>query len=367
MNRVFLAILSLGLAVAGSVTPASADRLDPRWDADRSRYIGLSDLACAGNTGALQELSRDAGQFGNPVAMNAYAWLALPSSNCTGAPVHRDTALDYWYLSAEAGFPPGMYNWAMANLDGVFGLDRDVGEGLHWLENAAGAGFALAASELALIYAEGRHGVRPDAGPARHYLRTADQLGLAPDRLQDLTGRVDAALARGAPRPQPQPAPQPGPAAPAGGDGYFQVSIGTASSYGGRVPRLGDRQSMGNWVDEVVYVAQAFGREGGCWTTGSLWMVGRSRVELTQYAAATLEQMIQNSAQDRQAGRSAPYVQDFRDLNDGISFVERNQGRVDNTGLPFMWTLAEAQAYGPRCSGNTGDVVYPAPVRAQAR
>lgn len=141
------------------------------------------------------------------------------------------------------------------------------------------------------------------------------------------------------------------------------MTIGGASSYGG-VPRLGDRQNMGNWVDQIVYVGQLFGREGGCWTTGGLYIVGRTRVDMTEYATATLEQLIENSDRERQAGRGARYVQDFRDLNAGIAFIEQNQDRVDNTGQPFMMTLAEAQAYGPRCQGNSGDIDYPTPVRA---
>lgn len=365
-------ILAFISALASTTFSVQADRLSDYWQEQRELYNALADSACAGDRDALLYLVSDAEEE-IPAAEALLGWVLREASGCLDLVPNDEFWLYYTREAAISGYPPAMSNWGTILVRGDLGPTRDLVEGLYWLDVASGEGFAAASQFLALTYAEGRHGVEQNLELAQRFYQQAVVNGLPQDEQTAIAETIQQERGSLSERGISETSasldmPQSSAPIPVGPEGIYQVAVISTSNYSAEgnvrgVPRLGDRQPMGsNYALRVVYVAQAFGREvTGCWVPQDMFMVGWAYVDRNQYAQQTIDRLLESSDQARASGdhRNA---QNFRQLPDGIYYVTENYWRVDVTQRPFMWSLVEANAYGPQCDNSYDDVYYPAAV-----
>lgn len=183
MKHSHAAVLVTGMLMSSQ--SAQADRLDPHWQQDREYYNWLSWEACDGDETAMDDLIEAASDHDNPVAMNNWAWVIRPQTDCVGESHDRELWLFLNKESAEAGYPVAMHNWGHILVSGDYG-PRDFESGLNYLEEAMMQGYAGSAELLAMIYAEGRHGMESDIPAAYRFYDRAEALGLSAKELSNL-------------------------------------------------------------------------------------------------------------------------------------------------------------------------------------
>lgn len=362
----------IGVFAAGAVfaAPALADR-DPRWVEDAPFYDDLAEAACFGDADAFFNLSVGADMSRSPVALTNLGLILLPSADCDRGAVPEDRAWanQTFRLAAERGYGRGMYHWGLVLLEGA-GVDADPMAGLTWMEGALEEGWLEAGFVLIGALASGDYGVTPDRARAERVLAQLETTGMAEGDLNWLRSIVEAA-----PETQGTAAQTAQAETGAQDTGQTAASTGTAEGpfevyvtggHGQDFPQLGDVEPIGsNFAKETVFIAQWFYRNGECWVPSGHFLVGNAFINRNEYAAATLEDLLEGSNTYRANGDDGRFVTHFETLDDGIDFQFRNPALYDD-GLPLLWTEAAANAWGPPCERTPvgAMVVYPEPVRA---
>jgi len=330
------------LAAASWTTPAQSNDLSPQWDTSRATYIPVYQSACEGNAEAFSDLSAAAWDGADPVALQLLAVALIRGGACVpSAPFDSDreirTASE---LSAEAGYPPGMFSHALNLLSGDFGTAIDVADGLNWLQTAMQEGSSRAAEELADINLDGDYGQPRDIALARQLMQRAERLGLSDRRLATLTTAVENATAQAGSSAAPPAAPAPA----AEGSGEVIYSFETRTITTDDFPELGPIQaSLGPaFAARVVYIAQLFDVGfPGCWEAIRVFLIG-TRVSIADPGLANPRSFpnllyATQVAIDRQDYANAFWFEDF---NEGVSFREANTGRHGTNLSDLVLTMA---------------------------
>ena len=353
-GKIKLTVLSAFIVLLGS-KPLHADPLPEPWQSQREEKNAMLSGACEYGIKKDLDAVRQLIKSGDPVMMSNTGWIM---GNCANhfPDMTEEIAANYQMRAALAGYPIAISAYGSRLIRGDLGVPKDVNLGLMMKERAIELGFGLSAIDLANFYTFGKY-LPLDLEKAKKYIAIAEAENVDSGIIKSQREAIRLAEAK----PQnSQPKSQPLPATSS--SDIFEVVIHIGLT-GKRVPKIGNRQNMGQWFDEVIYVAQAFERQGGCWTSGSMFMVGERRVDLSEYAAKPLSQLLASSDEAKAKGLVGHNVSNFRSLSEGITFLEEKPGRVDSTGQPPMWSLTEAKRYGPRCSHNKDKILYPIPVR----
>lgn len=389
------ALVLVGLAAALSAAPAVADRLDPSWQADRARFNDLYGAACAGDPTAVAALRSAAWDDANPVALNNLGVLHSNLGFCSvpSMTYDPDEVRRTYYHSMALGYPIGMMNYGEMLITGWHDHKVSTIKGLFYLQMAADGGVSSAAALLARLHAHGDHGVSRDMEVAGEWLDRATELGLPEADLVLLREEL-AAEGRGHAGPTPEQPPvaavtlPPSPAAApaqgtpsqgptvgagasspvaAAGSGFFMVSFQFPTT--GPAPEIGHVQNYGDYEAEVVYVAQVFQPipSRGCWQATGQFLVG-DVLRGVGYGTTTIERLLAES-DSRRLTTAAPNdrsdsIPMWSDLDQGIDW---HTSIPDSTDYPYppFYSLADAEAYGPRCQASnvsvSGTIIYPEP------
>lgn len=347
------------------VMPAMADRLSADWQVQRDFYNDMVDRICAGDRAALENLRTDALDGAEPVALSNLGWVHSNLEWCAGADVTPNYELVRFAYreSANAYYPVAMFNYGRMLFYGNYGAQISRGDGLSWLELSAQEGMARAAEELALIYAEGRGGVEKSIQAAEAYAGRAERLGLPERRIATLADTIRIAAETGSASVQPQPESSLAITSSTEAE-IYRVSMEARNQ--NNSPRLADTLPFGNvYAQEMIYIAQAFDIGDVCWRVSGHFLLGERLVPGSDFTPRIFSDLLGQSAQDRQGSIGLGHrVSHFADLSDGIQFHMANPRFVGSNLTPYVYTLAEAQAQGPRCSNDDLEILYPEPVSA---
>jgi len=118
-----------------------------------------------------------------------------------------------------------------------------------------------------------------------------------------------------------------------------------------KVPKLKDTEKVGSvYSSEVIYVAQRFQKESGCYAPHMTFLVG--------YKVSPLEHGAKFILDMKSVGVSGTdfYGEDFKEALDwGLNFPQ-----ALNQPAPF-YRLSDAKSYGPECAAKRNPVVYSEP------
>lgn len=196
---------------------ALADPVPEPWQSLREARFELTDKACSGDRGALDEVWDRVRNQNDPVLQSNLSWMAI---NCTGFTIAEEEQAKWQLRAVLQGYPIAMHGYAFRLIRGE-GVPQDIETGVALAERAAAAGYGQAAADLAVYYAQGKY-LPQDLAKAERFLDMAQQEGVEEAVMKRVRATVasashQAAVDAAGPsgqtgrRTQAQPATEPSP------------------------------------------------------------------------------------------------------------------------------------------------------------